>query len=63
MSTFAPVINACYPLQRIADAHRHAGAGHEKGNVVVTMTDHPPASDPARRFEVEGHSLASPPWQ
>jgi hypothetical protein len=30
---------------------------------VVTMTDHPPASDPARRFGIEGHSLAIPPWR
>ena len=44
-STFTPVMNARYPLQRIADAHRHVDAGHERGNVVVPMTDHPPASD------------------
>ena len=35
-----PVIDACYPLRRIADAHRHVDAGHKRGNVVVTMTDH-----------------------
>ena len=29
----------------LADAHRHVDAGHERGNVVVPMTDHPPASD------------------
>jgi len=40
-STLAPVVDACYPLRRIADAHRHVDAGHKKGNVVVTMTDHP----------------------
>lgn len=40
-SAVIPVIDACYPLQRIADAHRHVNAGHKKGNVVVTMTDHP----------------------
>jgi NADPH:quinone reductase-like Zn-dependent oxidoreductase len=39
-SALAPVIDACYPLQRIADAHRHVDAGHKKGNVVVAMTDH-----------------------
>ena len=40
-SALAPVIGACYPLQRIADAHRHVDAGHKRGNVIVTMTDHP----------------------
>ena len=39
-SALAPVIDACYPLPRIADAYRHVDAGHKKGNVVVTMTDH-----------------------
>jgi NADPH:quinone reductase-like Zn-dependent oxidoreductase len=34
-----PVIDASYPLARIADAHRHVEAGHKRGNVVVTMTD------------------------
>ena len=34
-----PVIDAAYPLQRIADAYRHVDAGHKQGNVVVTMTD------------------------
>ena len=32
------VIDAAYPLSRIADAHRHVDAGHKRGNVVVTMT-------------------------
>jgi NADPH:quinone reductase-like Zn-dependent oxidoreductase len=32
------VIDAAYPLQRIADAYRHVDAGHKRGNVVVTMT-------------------------
>ena len=39
-SALVPVIDACYPLRRIADAYRHVDAGHKKGNVVVTMTDH-----------------------
>jgi len=32
-----PVIDACYPLEQIADAYRHVDAGHKKGNVVVTL--------------------------
>ena len=31
------VVDATYPLDRIADAHRHVDAGHKQGNVVVTM--------------------------
>ena len=40
-SALVPVIDACYPLQRIADAYRHVDAGHKQGNVVITMTGHP----------------------
>jgi NADPH:quinone reductase-like Zn-dependent oxidoreductase len=35
--TLVPVIDARYPLTRIADAYRHVDAGHKQGNVVVTM--------------------------
>jgi NADPH:quinone reductase-like Zn-dependent oxidoreductase len=37
-SALIPVIDATYPLDRIADAHRHVDAGHKQGNVIVTMT-------------------------
>jgi NADPH:quinone reductase-like Zn-dependent oxidoreductase len=37
--TLVPVIDARYPLARIADAYRHVDAGHKQGNVVVTMED------------------------
>jgi hypothetical protein len=33
-----PVVGACYPLARIADAYRHVDAGHKKGAIVVTMS-------------------------
>jgi NADPH:quinone reductase-like Zn-dependent oxidoreductase len=39
-SALVPVVGACYPLPRIADAYRHIEAGHKRGNVVVTMTGH-----------------------
>jgi NADPH:quinone reductase-like Zn-dependent oxidoreductase len=38
-TALVPVIDAAYPLGRIADAHRHVDAGHKRGNVVVTLTD------------------------
>jgi len=38
-SSLTPVIDACYPLRRIADAHRHVDSGRKKGNIIVTMVD------------------------
>jgi NADPH:quinone reductase-like Zn-dependent oxidoreductase len=31
-----PVVDACYPLERIADAYRRVDRGHKRGNVIVT---------------------------
>ncbi len=34
---FKPVIDRCYPFEKIAQAHRYVDSGRKKGNVIITL--------------------------
>jgi NADPH2:quinone reductase len=36
-SAFRPVIDRTYPMEQVAEAHRHVETWHKRGNVVLTL--------------------------
>ena len=51
-----PVVDVCYPLDKMREAHAYVDTGRKRGNVVITVDHEPDAAAASSGARMSDHS-------